>query len=130
MQTRECPERHTGENINIRLQDATDERRIPVQRIAASVHDNGSNINLAMDFLDEWPDQYCFAHMLLLAIGTGLKLPAIVEIVRAARRLAAHFKRSMSAMEELRNKQAALRSKDDEKTLEVIIDCYTGSIST
>ncbi|XP_065652868.1 E3 SUMO-protein ligase ZBED1-like [Hydra vulgaris] len=123
--TQECPERHTRENISICLQDAANEWQIPVQKIAATAHGNSSNINRAMDFLNEWPDQRCFAHTLQLAVGAGLKLPAIANMIRAARQLAAHFKRSNLAMQELRNKQAALRSKDDEKTFEVIIDCST-----
>ena len=82
-------------------------------------------MNLGLDFLDEWPDQRCFTHTLQLAIGAGLKLSAILEMVRALRQLAARFKRSTLAIQELRNKQAPLRPKDDEKTLEVIIDCST-----
>ena len=97
LQTRECSERHTGENISIRLQACADEWKIETGKIAATVHDNGSNINRAMDFLDAWPDQRCFAHTLQLANGAGLKVQAIARLLGAARRLAAHFKRSTVA---------------------------------
>lgn len=125
LQTRETPERHTGENISIRLQATADEWGIPGRKIAATVHDNGSNINLAMNFLDDWPDQRCFAHTLQLAIGAGLKIPAIAQMLGAARRLAAHFKRSTVAMEALRTKQAALKTSETDDVLEIIIDCST-----
>ena len=79
-----------------------------------------------MEFLDDWPDQRCFAHTLQLAIGAGLKVQAIAKMLGAARRLAAHFKRSTVAAEALRTKQTALNTGDEsDDSLEVIIDCST-----
>jgi len=94
MQTREVGEKHTGENLSIRLADAANEWNIADSKVSATVHDNGSNINLAMEMLDSWPDQRCFAHTLQLAISAALKVKAIERMLGAARRLAAHFKRS------------------------------------
>jgi len=79
---------------------------------------------LAMDLLDAWPDQRCFAHTLQLVISSGLNIKAIERMLGAARRLAAHFKRSTVSTEALRQKQIALGS-DDDKVLEIIVDCAT-----
>lgn len=125
LQTRETPERHTGHNISIRLADCASEWGISVDKIAATVHDNGSNINLAIDLLDDWPDQRCFSHTLQLAIGAGLKVPAIDRMLGAARRLAAHFKRSTVAAQALREKQAALQANETSNVSEIVIDCST-----
>ena len=129
MQTQEMGEKHTGQNLSVRLIDAAREWGIAESQIAATVHDNGANINLAMDLLDTWPDQRCFAHTLQLAISSGLKITAIERMLGAARRLAAHFKRSTVSSEALRQKQIALGSKNDE-VLEVIVDCATRWNST
>jgi len=45
LQTRETPERHTGQNISVRLSDCANEWNTPINKIAATVHDNGSNMN-------------------------------------------------------------------------------------
>ena len=129
MQTREMGEKHTGKNISVRLSDAATEWGVADRQIAATVHDNGANINLAMDLLDTWPDQRCFSHTLQLVINSALSIKAIERMLGAARRLAAHFKRSTVSTEALRQKQIALGSKDAE-VLEVIVDCATRWNST
>lgn len=125
LQTREVGERHTGENISIRLADAANEWGIADERIAATVHDNGSNVNLAMNLLDTWPDQRCFAHTLQLAINAGLSVRAIEKMLGAARRLAAHFKRSTVSSEALRQKRAALGGLRNKPTVgeAIVEDC-------
>ena len=120
--------KHTGQNLSIRLAEAAAAWGID-ECIAATVHDNGSNINLAMNLLDSWPDQRCFAHTLQLAINNALSIAAIDRMLGAARRLAAHFKRSTMSTEALRNKQVALGSPDAE-VLEIIVDCSTRWNST
>jgi hypothetical protein len=56
LETREMAEKHTGVNLSIRLAEVAEAWGIPESSIAATVHDNGSNINLAMELLDAWPD--------------------------------------------------------------------------
>lgn len=130
LQTRETPERHTGQNISVRLSDCANEWNIPINKIAATVHDNGSNMNAAMNLLDDWPDQLCFAHTLQLAISAGLKVKSIARMLGASRRLSAHFKRSTVAAQALREKQKALQNNDTTTVSEVIIDCSTRWNST
>ena len=52
MQMREMGEKHTGQNISVRLAEAASEWGLADSQISATVHDNGANINLAMDLLD------------------------------------------------------------------------------
>src|SRR6218665_1358204 len=108
MQTREVCEKHTGENISIRLADAATEWEIPEDKIAATVHDNGSNIKLAMNLLDPWPDQQYFAHTLQLSINSGLSMRATEKMLCAAHRLTVHLKRRTVSTEALHAKQVAL----------------------
>jgi len=77
MQMREMGEKHTGQNISVRLAEAASEWGTAESQISAAMHDNGANINLAMDLLDAWPDQRCFAHTLQLVISSGLNIKAI-----------------------------------------------------
>ncbi|KAL3860698.1 hypothetical protein ACJMK2_010789 [Sinanodonta woodiana] len=130
LQTRETLERHTGQNISVRLSDCASEWNIPINKIAATVHDNGSNMNAAMNLLDDWPDQLCFVHTLQLAISTGLKVKSIARMLGASRRLSAHFKCSTVAAQALREKQKALQNNDTTTVSEVIIDCSTRWNST
>ncbi|KAL3856839.1 hypothetical protein ACJMK2_011550 [Sinanodonta woodiana] len=122
--------RHTGQNISVRLSDCASEWNIPINKIAATVHDNGSNMNAAMNLLDDWPDQLCFAHTLQLAISAGLKVKSIARMLGASRRLSTHFKCSTVAAQALREKQKALQNNDTTMVSEVIIDCSTRWNST
>lgn len=91
--------------------------------ITATVHNNGSNINAAMNLLDDWSDQRFFVHTLKLAICTGLKVKAIATMLGAAWRIAAHFKRSTVAAQALHDKQKAFQNDNTIGVSGMIIDC-------
>ena len=76
LQTREMPERHTALNIAERLRDSIKEWKIDEERVSAIVHDNASNITLAVQNLG-WQSVPCFAHTLQLAVNKGLEVSQI-----------------------------------------------------
>ena len=49
--TREMPERHTGEHIAARLQDAVTKWHIPDERVSSVVCDNAANMRVAVEEL-------------------------------------------------------------------------------
>lgn len=80
---------HDGANISLRLTEAAALWDIPENKIAATVHDNGSRLNLAISLPDAWPDQCCFAHKLQSAISAVLHCEGPGE--DAWRRQPSHF---------------------------------------
>lgn len=86
-------------------------------------------INAAMNLLDNWPAQRCFAHTLQFSIRAVLKMKAIAKST-VLQRPTAHFKCSNVAVQALREKQKVLQYYDITAVLEVIIDCSTRWIST
>ncbi|XP_051989511.1 zinc finger BED domain-containing protein 4-like [Xyrauchen texanus] len=89
------PERHTAVNIADRLSEIIKERGIVV---FCTVHDNASNMNLAMELCEMFPkDLGCTGHTLQLAIKTGLVLRDVAKAIVAARRFVGHFRHSALA---------------------------------
>ena len=107
LQTREMPERHTALNIAEKLRDSIKEWKIDEERVSAIVHDNASNITLAVQNLG-WQSVPCFAHTLQLAVNNGLEVSQINKLASVARKIVAHFKHSSLAMTALREKQKQL----------------------
>ena len=73
LQTKEMPERHTGENIAEVLCNAIKEWKVDERRICAVVHDNASNMNLAIEKLG-CGNVPCFAHTLQLVLIMDYRL--------------------------------------------------------
>ena len=107
LQTKEMPERHTGENIAETLRSAIKEWKIDERRISAVVHDNASNMNLAIEKVG-CGDVPCFTHTLQLAVNSGLQNGPINRLSSVARKLVGHFKHSSLAMTALKDKQQHL----------------------
>lgn len=101
------PERHTALNIAERLQDCISEWNIDKERVSAIVHDNASNITLAVQNLG-WQSVPCFAYTLQLAVNNGLKVSQINRLASVARKTVGHFKHSSLAMTALKEKQQQL----------------------
>ena len=97
--TRVVDKRHTGQNIAEEINQLTTKFQISNLLIAA-VHDNASNMDVAMRELaiDHFP---CAGHTLQLAIGDALKAADISKVVARCRHLVAFFNRSIisSALE-------------------------------
>ena len=82
-------ERHTAVNIALRLSETNKEWDLLA---FCTVHDNASNINLAMELCELFPkDLGCTGHTLQLVIKAGLVLPDIVEAIGAARHVVVIF---------------------------------------
>ena len=107
LQTKEMSKRHTGENIAEVLSSAINRWKIDERRISAVVHDNASNMNLAIEKL--WcGDVPCFAHTLQLAVHNGLEIGQINKLSSVSRKLVGHFKHSSLATTALKDKQQQL----------------------
>ncbi|XP_061578646.1 zinc finger BED domain-containing protein 4-like isoform X2 [Cololabis saira] len=101
-------ERHTGSNIAAWIEEAMARFEISESNIVALVHDNGSNIVLAANILQEkhgWMSIRCAGHTLQLVINRALKHPQIIKTLGAARCLVEHFRKSELASSKLRAKQ-------------------------
>ena len=107
LQTCEMPEMHTALNIAERLRDSIKEWKIDEERVSAIVHDNASNITLAVQNLG-WQSVPCFAHTLQLAVNKGLEVSQINKLASVGRKIVGHFKHSSLAMTALREKQKQL----------------------
>ena len=105
--TQEMAERHTGEHIAERLQDAMKEYKVDEQNIVAVVRDNARNMQVAVDKLG-WEDVPCFTHTLQLAVTTGLDLSQVSRLTAVGRKVVGHFKHSVVAMTSLKDKQQQL----------------------
>ena len=82
-------ERHTAVNISRRLSETIKEW----DHLRFAVHDNGSNMNLAMKLCELFPkDLGCTGHTLQLAIKAGLVLLDIAKAIDAARCVVSHFR--------------------------------------
>ncbi|KAK1900659.1 Zinc finger BED domain containing protein 1 [Dissostichus eleginoides] len=101
-------ERHTGTNIAAWIEQAVERFEIPLSKVVAVVHDNGSNVVLAANILQEkhgWVSVRCTGHTLQLVINRALKHPQISKALGAARCLVEHFKSSELASSKLKTKQ-------------------------
>lgn len=99
-------ERHTTANIADRLSEIIKEWDI---KVFCTVHDNASNMNLAMELCEKFPkDLGCTGHTLQLTIKSGLVLPDVVKAIDAARRVVSHFRHSALATCALKKRQEQL----------------------
>lgn len=99
-------ERHTAVNIADRLSKTINEWGLMA---FCTVHDNASNMNLAMELCELFPkDLGCTGHTLQLAIKAGLVLPDIAKAIDAARRVVSHFRHSSLATCALKKRQEQL----------------------
>ena len=104
-------ERHTGPNIAAWIEQAVEKIEIPTSKIVAVVHDNGSNVVLAANILQEkngWVSVRCAGHTLQLVRNHALEIPQISKALGAARCLVEHFKRSELTASKLKMKQKQL----------------------
>ena len=118
-------ERHTGDNISSWLQQTVQAYDLPMHKIVALVHDNGSNIVAAAKKLEnankpQWASVRCAAHTLQLVIHAAPQCnTTITESLTAARRVVEFFKRSELATTSLHKVQKQMSMKDHQLVMEV-----------
>uniref|UniRef100_G3NC27 HAT C-terminal dimerisation domain-containing protein n=1 Tax=Gasterosteus aculeatus TaxID=69293 RepID=G3NC27_GASAC len=108
-------ERHTGPNNAAWVEQAVERFEIPTSKIVAVVHDNGSNVVLAANILQEkngWVSVRCAGHTLQLVI----KPTDQQSKATASRSLVEHFKRSELAASDLKLKQKQMGTPEDPAT--------------
>ena len=99
------PERHTGENISLKLQSIISEFELD-GKVAISVHDNARNMEAAGVMCPDWIDFGCFGHTLQLCIKPVFELPAVSKTLAKCRKLVGHFKHSTTNTSEMRKRQS------------------------
>ncbi|XP_052786338.1 E3 SUMO-protein ligase ZBED1-like [Mya arenaria] len=104
LMTREMPERHTGDNLALRLQGCASEFGIS-GRINTCVHDNARNMERAETECD-LGSLGCFGHTLQLSIKSAFALPDVNRVVSRCRKLVGHIKHSTTLMAEMRKRHA------------------------
>jgi hypothetical protein len=109
--TRAMPERHTGENLAIRLKDCVDEFGLK-GRVVACVHDNARNMDLAGRLCPDWQDLPCFAHTLQLCVKPVMDIPSVADVMSRARKIVGHFRHSTTMTAELRSRRVVMQLPD------------------
>ena len=107
------PDHHTAINIVEKLKQIVGSYGVDVDkgRLIALVHDQGSNMQLTGEMLEEeigCESLSCAAHRLQLCVEKGLSIGAITRAVGAAKKLVGHFRHSALATSELRKRQESM----------------------
>lgn len=122
--TREMSERHTAENVALKIKEVIDEFGI-TSKVVAVVTDNASNMKKCVtDCLNKthFPTFPCTAHTLNLVVNTAINDSLIVKnTIKKCRKIVAHFKHSCNASEALKQCQerlglSVLKLKQDVET--------------
>ena len=123
------PEQHTGDNIVEKLKEVIKEYNITDDKVAAIVHDQGSNFQRAGRVLAEekkWKSVNCAAHCLQLCVVEGFGINTIAQALGAAKSLVKHFHHSARATEELHKRQESM----NQPRRKLINECKTRWNST
>ena len=100
-------ERHTGENIKTRLLELAKVWKI-AGKVTGVVHDNASNMTLAMNLLgaeSDWDHQACVGDTLQLTVHAGLNESSTAKMLSIARKIVGHFNHSAIACSNLHKVQ-------------------------
>ena len=108
LETRHCPESHTGENLATELEGMLATWKLSAAQMSAATTDNAANIVLAMKLLG-WGHFRCFSHSLQLAINQALVIHQISTALARARNLVTHFHHSARSSHLLKEKQKDLK---------------------
>ena len=112
LETRSFPEHHTGANIADKLKNMMSVFDIENSKVVAVVHDQGSNIQLCGEILENdvgWYSISCAAHKLQLCVNGALNSQqSIARAIGAARKLVGHFRHSALATAALKKRQVQM----------------------
>lgn len=117
LQTRAFFESHSGKNVADLLHEVMAEWGL-ANKNPALVTDNAANMTAAAD-LTKLVHVKCFAHSLNLAAQRALKLPAVSRLLGRVRHIVAHFRRSPTAAQVLKEKQQCLGIADHKLSTDV-----------
>lgn len=100
----ELNDRHTSENIKMRLLNIIREQNINIENIVVIVSDNAANIKKAItEAFDAEKHLPCFAHTLNLILASIIKDDTTVnEFCKKIKNIVAYFKHFVVAADELR----------------------------
>ena len=100
---------HTAVNINNMLNSMIDDFKIPVHKIHNIVHDNASNMTLAMVGMSNFNSLPCFIHTTQLVVNDGILLqPSVNTIMAKTKKMGMHLSQSMPAARRLTEIQVDL----------------------
>ena len=111
-------ERHTAHNLLSSILTILDAWEIEKNRITCFVKDNAANITAAVREGD-FANIGCVDHTLQLAISDGLKVEAVMEILKIVRAIVGHFHRLPAARQLLKNAQTQLQLPKHQLSQEV-----------
>ncbi|XP_065054160.1 E3 SUMO-protein ligase ZBED1-like [Rhopilema esculentum] len=106
--TSEMDERHSAENLAIRLEMVKMEWSLE-GKIRVCVRDNAANQVAAGRLCEDWEDFPCFAHTLQLAVKEGFAIEEVNLLIKAASKIVKYFKKSASATTALDAAQIKLK---------------------
>ena len=104
LDTSELDERHSAENLAIRLELVKADWNLE-GKIRVCVRDNAFNQAAAGRLIDDWEDLPCFAHTLQLAVNAGFALEEVNELIKKSGKLVGFFKKLTSASTALESAQ-------------------------
>ena len=104
LDTSELDERHSAENLAIRLELVKADWNLE-GKIRVCVRDNAFNQAAAGRLINDWEDLPCFAHTLQLAVNAGFALEEVNELIKKSGKLVGFFKKSTSASTALESAQ-------------------------
>ena len=88
-------ESHTGINISDVIRKSIKEWSIPSHKVHVILHDNASNMNLAIDELSDYTGMRCFIHTTQLLIKDVILLQSsVVNVLDKCRKFCAYFNHS------------------------------------
>ena len=105
LETRHCPQSHTGENLATKLEDMLNAWNLSVAQLSVATTNNGANIVLAMEMLG-WGHFRCLSHSLQLAINQAFEIQQVSRALARARNLVTHFYHSPRSSHLLKEKRS------------------------
>ena len=93
LDTSELDERHSAENLAIRLELVNTDWNLE-GKIRVCVRDNSFNQAAAGRLIDDWEDLPCFAHILQLAVNAGFAIEEVNELIKKSGKLVSFFLRN------------------------------------
>lgn len=98
----------TGEYIADSVSEILDKWGIPLEKISCITSDSAANMKNAFLEQMQMPWLACIAHVLNLVVRKGLESPEVKSIIKKAKAISKHFRRSPLSKRILSEKQKAL----------------------
>ena len=113
---------HTAVNINDMINSMIVEFNIPTHKIHNVIHDNASNMTLAMVAMSDFNSLPCFIHTTQLVVNDGVLLqPSVNTIMSKCKKMGMHLSQFIPAAHRL----AAIQDELNKKNLKYIQEVST-----